>query len=117
MLAYQDGSPADAIWLTPDFCKYYWTEWLHRLQLYNQNMSTSFHPNELEILLTRIRDLAQSVNGIPGRRPILLQDKEQSSMEHVEINETSADIAKWSQTIVDIFETDPSTCEFYEENY
>ena len=112
MLAYQDGSPADTIWLTPDVCKHYWTEWLHRLELYNQITNTSFHPNQG----TRIRDLAQSVNGAPGGRPLLLQDNEQS-MEHGEVSETSAGVAKWSHAIVDVFETDPSTGEFDEENY
>ena len=108
VLAYQDGSPADTIWLPPDTCEYYWNEWLHRLQLYNQT-NTSCYSNQG----TRMRDLAQYVNGVPGEKPLLQQDSAASVKCPENSGEICTDIAQWSESIV---EMDPSTFEF-EDNY
>lgn len=36
VLAYNDGSPADTIWMPQETCQYYWDEWLIRIELFNQ---------------------------------------------------------------------------------
>ena len=112
MIVYQDGTPADTIWMTPDTCEYYWTEWLHRLQLYDQTTNTSYYSNQG----TKMRDLAQFVNGVPGGKPLLLRDNVQSMKYGENSEEIRSDITEWSESSIDVFEIDPSTFEF-EDKY
>ncbi|XP_028415450.1 mitochondrial genome maintenance exonuclease 1-like [Dendronephthya gigantea] len=102
VLAYLDGSPADVIWLRPETCEYYWNEWLRRIQEYNHTNASNMHQGR------PIRELAQYVNGISHHQPVLY-----GNSNIVE----NANIAEWSETIVDVFETDPSICEFDETEY
>ena len=105
VLAYQDGSPAETIWLGPDTCEYYWLEWQQRLKLYHQTIK----PNRG----VRIQDLAHYVNGVGSNRiPV---EPHQGTLEAVEPCKNT-NLAEWSESVIDVLETDPSTFEF-EDNY
>ena len=107
MLAYQDGSPAETIWLDPDACEYYWLEWLERLKFYHQTIK----PNQG----TKIQDLAHYVNGVRPDRIPAQPDHDIESLNHVEPLKNT-NLAERSESVFDALETDPSTVEF-EDNY
>ena len=107
VLAYQDGSPAETIWLSPDTCEHYWLEWLQRLKLYHQTIK----PNQG----VKIHDLAHYINGVrPDRIPVKPHHNTESLKAIEPCNDTN--LAQWAESIIDVLETDPSTFEF-EDNY
>jgi hypothetical protein len=104
VIAYQDGSAADTIWLTPDTCEFYWSEWLQRLRLYNQTTCKSNYG-------TRIQDLAHYVSGVRSDGiPV------QPCYDVVKHSNLGTNLTAWSESIIDVFEMDPSTFEF-EDNH